>query len=165
MTFGPIRVRWDDDVFVPLGRFKGELRVELTVDEVYTITEVAERNMKLHGGYFARLAESFDSLPEEWGGFFKDVEHLRKWCLIHTGYCSQENIVFDTPDDAARCATHLRKLDQEFRVVTITGNIVTIYTAESQQVRRNGKGMDKDRFANSVRAVEHHIEGMLGIRK
>lgn len=164
MPFGPVRAMWDGDRFVPLKRFLPQLNKDCVVHELYTITEIADRDMVRHRGYFAFVNEAFDSLPEEWGTFFKNADHLRKWALIQTKYCSHKNFVFDTPGDAERFAGYVREHNNDFQVVQVSGNVVVVYTAESQQVLRNGKGMDAERFKTSISAVRHYLEGMLGIR-
>lgn len=154
----------EDGVFKPLARFSRYCDKELVVGLVYNITEVADRNMARHRAYFASINEAWKSLPEQWGDFFKSPEHLRKWCLIQTGYCDSNTFTFATNEEASRFAAFYRKPTEssEFRVIEVKGPTIVVYTARSQQVLRKGKGMDADTFKASARAVQDRLDMMLG---
>lgn len=163
MSASPKLYTWQGDGFTPLPRFAKACDEDFVVGEVYLMGEVAEREWKRHKAFFAGVNEAWKSLHEGYGDFFKNPDHLRKWCLIQEGFCTQENFVLQSKKEAKRFAGFMRK-GEEFRVVTIEGRSVTVYTAASQQVLRKGKGMDNEMFKHSVRRVQHRLDGMLGTK-
>jgi hypothetical protein len=160
----PLPFRWTGDSFEPMPRFAKECDRVFVVGEVYTLTEVADRNMGAHRAYFASINEAWKNLPDQWGDYFRSPDHLRKWLLIQAGYCDQATFSFATPGEAQRFAAFYRKPTEssEFRVIDVVDNSITVYTAMSQQVLRKGKGMDAATFKASARAVTEKLDLMLG---
>lgn len=160
----PLPFTWDGEHFVPMPRFAKECDRRYVVGEVYMLGEQDVRNMAAHRAFFASVGEAWKNLPEEWGSYFKSPDHLRKWCLIQEGYCTQSTFAFDSIADARAYAKYAKAKDEDFILIDLRGNVVTIFTAESQRVLRNGKGMSAERFRQSKADVTRHLDGMLGVR-
>jgi hypothetical protein len=151
----PLAYRWDGKAMVPVPYFADEAKRSFIIGDMYRLAEVNERSSNTHNHYFASLTEAWRNLPEEIAPDFPSVEHLRKWALIRTGYCDIQKIAVASEHDAKSLATFARTKD-EFAVVTIAENIVTIATAKSQSYR----AMDKQEFASSKTDVLECVAGM-----
>lgn len=126
--------------------------------ETVTLAAVEDRSGPSHRQYFAAINEGWGSLPERFADRFPTADHLRKWCLIRTGYSDSHSIVCNSAAEARRVAAFIGPID-EFSVVTIQGATVTRFTAKSQSMR----AMGKQEFEASKRAVLDYIAGMIGV--
>lgn len=153
----PIAYRWTGEAMKPAPYFAEEASRTFAVGEMYRLAEVNERSSNTHNHYFASLTEAWRNLPEEMSARFPSVEHLRKWCLIRTGFSHSSSIACDSPEEAQKVAAFVRPFD-EFAVVSVGGTVVTVFTAMSQSYRE----MDKREFAASKEAVLELAASMIG---
>lgn len=124
----------------------------------YRLVEYEPRSRESHSHYFAVIGDAWRNLPDDLADQIPSAEHLRKWCLIRTGYCIQRHINFTTDEDAKAAAGVIRTMD-DFAVVAVRESTVSIYTAESQSTA----AMGKDRFQASKQAVLDKIAEILGV--
>lgn len=139
---------WDGDVMIPLPRFRDLCNKQFVVHEEYPLSIVENRSLASHNHYFAALNEGWQNLNEQDAKRFPTPETLRAWCLVECGYCTDTRYVMDTPKDAKSMGLLLRKLSP-LAVITIKGNIVVHYEAESQ----SAAAMKKERFEASKAEV------------
>lgn len=142
---------------VPDPKFKRQCDRQYTVGTEYTLAVFEPRSQATHGHYFASVQDGWHNLPYGIAERFPTSEHLRRWCLVHEGFCDEKIIVCDTEKDAKSLAILARQLD-EYAVISLAGNIVTIWTAKSQSV----SAMDKDEFRQSKEKVLARISEMVG---
>jgi hypothetical protein len=128
---------------------------------VYDMEPVEPRSMKSHRHEFAWLREAYLNLPEIIADNFIDEEYLRKFALIQVGYCHTRQYVLDSKKDAAMFAAALRD-DNLYDVVSVSGPIVTRYTARSQATRGKDK-MTATEFQDSKTKIIGYIAGMVGV--
>ena len=105
--------------------------------------------------YFAIVHESYDNLPAKWSKRFPSVEHLRKWALIKAGWCDVVQVVAGST--VRQIADAMRKLDR-FAVISVNGEIITIFTAKSQ----TRKNQPKAQFMETAQKVYNILSDMLG---
>ena len=125
--------------------------------ERYILEAKEERSSASHRRFFASIHEAWKTLPEDTEKRFPSSEHLRKWALCKTGFADEEVISCDSANDAKKIAAFARKKD-DFAVITVRGNIVSIYTAKSQSQRY----MNNEEFKASVEGVERVIAELIG---
>lgn len=147
--------RWDGDHFIPHPSFKHYCDREYVVGEVYPMIPVEERSQGSHNHYFAALKTGFDNLSEENSQRFPSVEHLRKWCLVQCGYCTETNYVLTNNKEARKLATDIRRRD-DYAVIKVRDNIVVVFDPESQSMA----AMKKERFEESKHDVLDLIASM-----
>jgi len=104
--------------------------------------------------------DAWQNLPERVASEFPTPEHLRKHALIAAGFCDKQSVVFDSQEDAQRAAAFMRPVDP-YAVVSVSGTVVTRYTAQSQSIRAMGKKI----FQESKDAVLEIIAGMVGVER
>ena len=159
----PIAYRWTGEVMLPLPRFTQACASQFVAGQVYRLKPDLERSPESHGHYFVCVHAAFDNLPEAFSDRFASVDHLRKWCLIKAGYRDDRTFVAPSPADARRLAAFVAPLD-EFAVVIVEGNLVSVLTAKSQKLRRSGDdGMGKDEFEASKEAVLRECSRIIGV--
>lgn len=151
----PVFLRWDGEVFVPEPSFKHYLAREYVIGEVYPMLPVEERSRSSHNHYFAALAEGFNNLSEENAKHFANPDHLREWSLIQTGYCSETETVLADNKQARKYAADI-KARNPYAVMSIRGNVVIVWEAESQAYA----AMKKERFEASKKAVLELVASM-----
>lgn len=116
-----------------------------------------DRSDKSHAHYFAVINDAWASLPETMAGRFPSSEHMRKWALIKAGYCNTDAIVLESPMDAMAVAAYARRRDG-YAVVSVVGNVVTTYTAQSQ----SKKAMGRKAFGESKQRVLDVLSELVG---
>lgn len=151
----PVFLKWTGEVFVPEPSFKAYCGREYKVNEVYPMIVEEDRSEASHNHYMASVAEGFNNLSEENAKRFPTPTHLRKWCLVQCGYCTETNFVLKDKKEARKLATEIRKRD-EYAVMTIRDNVLTVWDAESQ----SKAAMKKEPFEKSKREVLDLIAGM-----
>ena len=152
--------QWTDDgVMKPQSRFDKLCDEIFVVGELYRMATVGERSLRSHNHYFACLGDAWDNLPEPLKPRFPSVDHLRKFALIHTGYCDERHMVCADADNALRLAAFLRPLD-EFAVVDVRGDVITVYTAKSQSYQAMKEPKE---FQKSKQDVLEFISAMIGV--
>lgn len=134
----PIKVMWTGEVFVPQNSQLRYCRESFGDGEIIMLERHEERDMNSHSHYFASVIEAWKNLPEALEAEYPSAEHLRKKTLIKAGYADQKEIVCDTVHDAAVVAAFIAPLN-EYGVVTVSGNVIRIFTAKSQKVAAMGK--------------------------
>jgi hypothetical protein len=158
MSAPPITFRWSGEAMEPVGRFSRECDRVYTVGEKYTLVEHQDRSQRTHNHYFASLSEAWANLPEDQAERFPTVDHLRKFALIKRGFADQADFVASSKAEAIRLAAFLRSFD-EYAVVTIRDNVVTRWTAKSQ----NRRSMGAKAFAESKNAVLDYCASLIGV--
>jgi hypothetical protein len=161
----PVAFVWSGREMVPLDRFRALASRQYRPGQEYVLIEHRGRSMKAHGLYFKCVEVAWQNLPEKWQkrrdsnrDRFPTAEHLRKWALIQEGYADDRVTVWDTEEDARRAALFGRELDEYAVIPAPLGNVVTIFTAKSQDAR-----MGHDDFQRSMDKVLGRLSTMLGI--
>lgn len=131
----------------------------LVIGEVLTWAQINERSIKTHNHYFASIHDTWLNLPESVAGQFPNDESLRKYALIKAGYYSVKKIVCANNKEANAVMTMAYELD-EYIVCEVSGNVATIYRAQSQSM----KAMGKDVFQKSKTAVLEILSDMIGAK-
>ena len=151
----PIAAIWTGNHFVPLPRFQRLCDEQFEVNEQVALIRFEERSMSRHKAYFASINEAWKNLAEEYDGRFPSAEHLRATALVEAGYCTMEDHVLDSPDEAIKMAKTIRR-HSPYTIMKRSGNVLRIFEPESQSV----KAMSKERFDASCRAVLDIVASM-----
>lgn len=158
MSEVPILFDWDGEAMVPASpHWAKRCDEQFVVGEKYRLAIHEERSANSHNHYHAAVHDAWMNLPEELAAQYPTPEKLRKHALIKAGFANTREVVFETPEDALRAAAFARALD-DYAVVTVRENVVTMYTAKSQTYR----AMNKDDFQASKQAVLDILEGFIG---
>ena len=152
-----VLMRWTGHHFEPLPRDRSACLAQYEVGRVYRMTEHQDRSTKSHDHYFASLAEAWENLPERIVARVPTPEHLRKFCLIRTGFADSRTLVASSKAEALRLAAFLRPMD-EFAIVTVEGATVTVWTARSQSM----KAMERAVFQDSKTKVLDYVASLIG---
>lgn len=165
MKIEPIAFVWDGRSMVPLDRYRTLAIRQFRPGREYALIPHQGRSMKAHGLYFKCVEVSWQNLPEEWQRNrasnterFPTAEHLRKWALIQEGYADEHTMVCDSEEKALEVASLARALDG-YAVIRVSGNIATIWSAQSQDHHHMGH----DDFQRSMDKVLGRLSTMLGI--
>lgn len=119
----------EDDVMVPLPRFKTMCVRQFAVGEEYALGPVEQVSSGSRGGFFAELRNIYDSLPET-DTRFPSFTHFRKVALVNGGWATHSHEVLDTPMDARKHARGIRRHD-EYAIIRISGRVVDVWVAKS----------------------------------
>lgn len=157
MSALPLVCRWTGEAFEPLGRSKREADAEYVVGQVYKLQTVEERSEASHRFYFAAINEAWSQIPDPHAFQFPNPESLRKQALIRTGFATQRQYVANSRKEAERVVAFVKH--DIYELVQIEGNIVTVWTAESQSYR----SMGRKRFKESMDAVLNYVAGLIGV--
>jgi hypothetical protein len=147
-----------DGLFRAEKRFHWQCDQDYVVGLKYRMDVIEERSVNSHSHFFAAVTEAWNNLPEDQTGRFPSPEHLRKWALIQCNYCHTAHKVFSTKQDSLTAAAMLRAADR-YSVITVSDNILTVYTAESQSY----KAMGKERFQQSKEKVLELLASMIQV--
>lgn len=158
MSAPPIPFEWTGSDFKPVGRFAKDCDRHFVVGERYILVVQEERSMTSHRHEFAWLREAWLNLPESLADQYPTAEHLRKKALVHTGYYTREDIVVPTRAEALRTAALLRRRE-EYAVVVVDGNVVSILTPKSQSLR----AMGKQEFQESKDKIMGWVSSLVGV--
>ncbi len=154
-----IEASWDGESFRPTTPYQQRLADDyFVVGERYRITELHDRSMNAHRRSFAALHEAWQNLPPELATRFPTAEHLRKTALCRSGFADHTEIVCASKEEAMKVVTYARGRD-EYAVIAVTENVISIWTAHSQSMR----SMGKQQFHESVDAVDHFCATLLGL--
>jgi hypothetical protein len=153
-----IRCQWDGDAFVPTRPYKARCDQEYVVGEIYDVDPMLPRSMASHRHFFARIAELWQNLPEGLDLEYPSAEHLRKRMLINVGWCDSRDFVTASNRGALELASYLQGMD-EYSVVEVVGQVVRLWTAKSQSVRKQ----DRKAFQETKQRVLDEIEAMIGL--
>jgi hypothetical protein len=144
-----------DNHMVPLPRFQRLFDEMYAVNEEYALLPMEERSAASHNHYFAALHEGYLNLAEEYAQEFDSEEHLRHWCLCKSGYCTKQQWVMNTADDARKLRDALKR-ENASTIIGVAGNVATVYTPFSQSM----PAMKKQEFEDSKRAVLDLVASM-----
>lgn len=160
MTQPPRRFRmlWRDGVFVPENRIVNYCSETFGEGEVVTFERHEEVSTASRGHYHACIAEAWRNLPEQ-DERFPTPESLRKWALIRGGYCTENSIVADSPEQAAVIAGFMG--NQEGTIIVVRDCVVKKYTAKSQ----SAAAMKKDEFQRSKSDVLDIIAELIAVKR
>lgn len=131
--------------------------ITLEAGSVHGWQMAEHRSPETHKHYFAIIKDAWANLPEAIAGEFPSPEHLRKWALVRAGYADITKMTLPTNADAVNAAGLMTKMDH-FAVVEISGRVVTVGRAHSQ----NTRAMGKQAFAESKEAVFNIISALIG---
>jgi hypothetical protein len=131
---------------------------QYVVGETYRLAPYEERSLKSHSHFFAAVNDAWGNLPPEMADRFPSPDHLRKYALIKTGFCDKDEIVCASNDDSIKLAAFARSHDQ-YAVIQVSSNVVTIWTAESQKMRKMGNA----RFQDSKDCVLTELSRLIGV--
>lgn len=152
----PLLFKWTGEVMEPFAPSKAAQQYK--VGERYRLAVHEDRSPESHRHYFACINEVFKQLPEEIAAKVPTPEYLRKWALIRCGYRNELVIPCNSEDAAIKAVATVKVLD-EYAIAHPDGTVLTIYTAESQ----NMKAMGRQRFNESKQAVLDLLAGLIGV--
>jgi len=154
----PLRYQWDGEAMRPATRYWArEADKRFVVGETYTLDELHMRSHQTHAHYFACIKSAWESLPDGLASVYPSPEHLRKVALIRAGYATKVQHVAKSAAEAERLAAVIRPYDT-YQIVEVTGSIVTVWHAMSQDHR----SMDKAAFQASKEAVLRWVGDLIG---
>lgn len=148
--------RWVGGVMRPLNPDRA--RQEFEEGQTYRLDRHEDRSEKSHRHFFGVIKTSWENLPEHLCRRFPSEEHLRRHCLIFAGYCKQRIVTCGSKAAAVRVAVLAKELD-EYCIVDLKGDVVVVYTAESQ----SEKAMGSARFQASKEAVFDEVAKLIGV--
>lgn len=174
MKIVPVTFRWQQvDVvdadgvavrakaMVPHPRFHNIVARQFADGEEYTLVPLEARSRASHNHYFAAIKDGFDNLPENLAARWETTEHLRKWCLIQTGWFVEKEVDFGSALYAKRAALLLHdEFDEFVRIFQPdNGTKLIIRKAKSQAIAAMGKAD----FEASKKDVLDIIESMIRV--
>lgn len=165
MKIEPVAFIFDGRAMIPLDRFRDLARRQFRAGQEYALIPHQPRSSKAQGLFFKAVQVAWENLPEQWQKRrdtnrerFPTANSLRKWALVQEGFADEHVTVCDTPEDAQKVAALARTLD-EFAVIVVHENIVTVWVAQHQDAHT----MDRDTFQRSMDKVMGRLAHMLGI--
>lgn len=159
MSPPPIPMRYEGE-----GEFRALPRFAKLADRHYVVGETTalvpheDRSWNSHRHYFSVLKDAWDNLPEDKVERFPTPEHLRKYCLVRAGYANKAEVVCNSHAEAIRLIATMRGVN-DYAVVTVNGNVATIFTAQSQSTRAMGAKV----FQDSKQKVLDECARLIGV--
>lgn len=149
---------------VPHGRYDNVAKSQFHDGGEYPMVVQEDRLKSSHNHYFAAIKDGFVNLPERvetpYGHVhFKNSEHLRKWCLIETGWCHEREYEFVNEKMARRFAGFFLDECDEYARFRVDGRKLVIRTAQSQDHAH----MDREAFEKSKKDVLDYIASLIGV--
>lgn len=132
----PITFHWDGESMTPLHPRAADK--QYVVGAHYTLEVREPRSQASHNQYFAAIHEAWQNLPEVAADQFPTEDHLRKFCLIKSGYRDERSIACSSKAEAQRVAAFVKPID-DYAIVVAHEATVTVFTAKSQSMRAMGK--------------------------
>ena len=158
-----LRAEWDGDALKPTARFRDAANRFFVVGLVYTVDADEPHSDAGRRAFFAELRSLWNNLPENLDSDYPTPEHLRKRALIKCGYYTSNSVVLKTDDEARVVAGIMKPLD-EFSVVVVRGNVVTVYRAKSTKQRNvDGHGMTKEEWDQAKKDVLAMLHALVGV--
>lgn len=154
----PIIFEWNGEVMRPLRKFAKICDREFSIGMQYRLATHEDRSSNSHSHFFAALHDAWANLPEEQSERFLTETHLRKFALIKCGFADSRQFVSTSKDEAIRLAAFIRTCD-EYSLVTVDGQVVTVYTAQSQSMQNMGKS----KFQDSKTKVLDYLSNIIGV--
>lgn len=130
------------------------------IGEQYYIEPRLGRSGNSHRHYFATVNEAWQNLPDDLAKRWPTADHLRRYCLIKTGFYTSHQLVCSNKREAARVASFMLPT-AEYSVITVDGKIVTRFDAKTQSY----KAMDKAEFQASKSAVLEYLSELIGAER
>jgi hypothetical protein len=158
MKVEPVAFIYDGRSMVPLDRYRELANRQFRAGTVYALIPHRDRSSVSHRHMFASIKKGFDNIPEALANRWKSPDHLRKWCLIQEGYADELTHICANVNEAKSTAALIQTID-EYAVIKRTGNILTIWTAQSQDENHMGH----DEFQESKTKILERIASMCGI--
>ena len=157
----PITCIFDGESLRPDSPYQARIAAEqFGAGEVVTVIRHEERSEASHNHEFAWLRDCWLSLPEQYAmePWAQSPQHLRKYALVRTGYCTTDTIAAGTNAAALRVAAFIRGRE-EYTLVSVEGSTVRVFTPESQAKA----AMGKKRFQESKTAIMDFIADLIGV--
>lgn len=151
---------WNGNAFIPdSNAAKAFCARAYRMGQPLTVFIMQERTERTHNHQFAWLDDALENLPERYSEapWAASPEHLRKYALISTGFFNVKSIATESDAEALRWSEVLRTIDP-FSVVAIRGDVVHLFTAQSQSM----KAMGKERFQRSKTAILNFVANIIG---
>jgi hypothetical protein len=156
----PIRFQWDGEAMVPATRYWAKCADKrYVVGETYTMDEIYARSKASHDHFFAVVDKAWETLNDRQAAQYPNAEKLRRVALIRTGFRDEKQYVCESEDEAMRLAVALKDTITPYQIIDISGPVVTLFTAKSQDHRH----MDKQEFQASKEAVLRWIGDLIGV--
>lgn len=148
---------------VPRERYRKIAGRQFQDGEDYPMVVLEARRRESHNAYFAEIADGFRNLPEGISPRWPTATHLRKWCLIETGWCDEKESEWSTQKDAMRYVAFIRDTVDEYARCSVheiaPGRWKVLERhAKSQSAAAMGKAI----FEESKRDVLDMIAAMTG---
>lgn len=166
MKIEAVAFLWSGREMVPLDRFRALANRQFRAGQEYALVPHQGRSEKAHGLYFKCVEVAWQNLPEQWQRRrdsnlerFPTSTHLRKWALVQEGFSNRADRVCKDETDALEWAKFIREELDEYAVMVQSGNILTIWTAQSQDKH----SMGHEAFQRSMDKVLSRLSDMLGI--
>lgn len=157
----PILVRFDGENFVPSNVPMLRRAIQhFEKDATYAIefkdgpSDLSRRHL------MACIGSAWRNLKETDQDRWPSPEHLRKWATVRAGYSTERHVVCESAQVAKEVAVLARSLD-EFAVITLKGNVVRVYTAQSMS-RRPG-AMDRATFGTAKTVILGIVSDLIGV--
>jgi hypothetical protein len=135
-----VTFEWDGDGMVPLRHSKKRCDEHLVVGQHYRLDTRDVPSLATRNHYFAVLDAASETLPEDLAMRFPSREHLRKTALIMTGYRDERTLVLASHAEAIRTMARAEPFD-EYAVLSLDRNILTVWTAKSQSESTMGSAV------------------------
>lgn len=140
-------------------------RISLQPGEVHGWQMAEARSKASHDHFFVCINQAWKNLPEDLGDEFPSPEHLRKWALIKSGFCTRTTILCANAEEAAKLAAKTAQMDR-YSLVEIAEDssplkrrrVVTIWTADSQRKDEMGRKI----FQEAKDRALHVVSELLG---
>lgn len=163
----PYMMVWHPEIgefgaFVPTRGIARLVAGKYTAGMGYLLEPATLGSTPFERAFFASVNTAWQNLSDDrQREEYPTPDHLRKRALIKCGFHRTSEIVFDTDKDARRAAA-TAKLDDEYCVVVVSGNVMRKYVAESMKVRTK---QDRERFKLMADAVLQLLAATLGTTK
>ena len=155
----PLLCKWTGEALEPHGYFRKIAAAQFKLGETYRIVEVESRSWNSHRHFFACINEAWRNLSENDTDHFPSPDHLRKWALTYTPFCTVREFHATTFAEAVRVARYLTR-SENYKRVQIDELIVREFTPLSQAL----SAMPNNRtFQKSKSAVLDVLARRLGI--
>lgn len=158
MKIEPVAFIWNSREMVPLDRFRALANRQFRAGQEYALVPHQGRSEKAHGLYFASILVAWENLPERYDGRFPTSEHLRKWSLVQEGFANEHVQACESEDQARSFGILCRELDS-YAVIHLSGDVLTIWTAQSQDKHHMGAEV----FNESMQKVLERVAHMIGL--
>lgn len=132
---------------------------KFVIGEHYRLAVHNERSQQFHEKFFATIADAWENLPDPWPIMLPSPEHLRKYALIKAGHCDVGVFPMKSKEEALASLAQFKLLFDTYCLVTVTGNVVTVYRARSQRKAVQ----DARQFYETAQKVFQVIGEMIGV--